>query len=139
MPRASYVDSDTADTWARTIEQIPTTIGKLSYSASLKSKDSAAYSHPGLARISSAEQADRVLRASHEVVFGEWLNLSLEQQYNDLRVFLLSEGIDDAERKAFVSVAIERYIPATARPAERLLYRTDLDTIIDLLRQDEIL
>jgi len=134
--RPSYVDSDATDTWARTLEQIPTTAGKLFYVSCLR-QDSERYFHPGLARIYSNEQADRVLRASHEAVFAEWLNFSLEQQYNDLRVQLLASQPEPDELKAFLEPGTyERFIPGAAHEPERMLYRTDLETVLELLKRE---
>lgn len=135
--RPSYVDSDAADTWARTLEQIPTTAGKLFYVSSLRQEDAKRYCHQGLARIYSVDQADRVLRASHESIFAEWLNFSLEQQYNDLRVHLLaSQPTQEEMARLLDSKTYEAFIPATAHDPERMLYRTDLETVLELLRRD---
>jgi hypothetical protein len=133
----SFVDSDATDTWARTLEQIPTTVGKLTYVSSLKEADSERYCHTGLARIYSPEQADRVLRASHRSVFAEWLNFSLEQQYNDLRVYLLASQPEPAELQVLLEIATyEQFIPKVAHEPERTLYRNDLETVLELLRRD---
>jgi hypothetical protein len=135
--RPSYVDSDATDTWARTLEQIPTTAGKLFYVSSLKQDGSERYYHQGLARIYSNEQADRVLRASHEAVFAEWLNFSLEQQYNDLRVHLLASQPEPDELKALLEPkTYERFVPLVAEEPERMLYRTDLETVLELLKRE---
>lgn len=135
--RPSFVDSDATDTWARTLEQIPTTVGKLSYVSSLKEAASERYCHAGLARIYSPEQADRVLRASHRAVFAEWLNFSLEQQYNDLRVHLLtSQSEPDALQSMLDAGTYEQFIPPVAHEPERTLYRTDLETVLELLRRE---
>ena len=134
--RPSLIDSDAADTWARTLEQIPTTAGKLLYVACLK-QGSGRYHHPGLARIYSEEQADRVLRASHEAVFAEWLSFSLEQQYNDLRVHILSSQLSSDETNALLNPAnYDKYVPPVAHAPEQALYRADLETVLELLRRE---
>jgi hypothetical protein len=136
-PRPSFVDSDAAGTWALTLEQIPTTAGKLFYVACLRQEGSESYCHQGLSRIYSGEQADRVLRNSHESIFAEWLNFSLEQQYHDLRVHLLASQIPPAEVKPWLEAqTYERFIPAAARSAERMLYRTDLETVLEILKHE---
>ncbi len=134
--RPSFVDSDATDTWARTLEQLPTTAGKLFYVSCLK-QESGQYHHQGLARIYSNAQADRVLRASHESVFAEWLTFSLEQQYNDLRVHLLASQPEPDELKALLEPkTYERFIPTSAHDPERTLYRSDLETVLELLRRE---
>ena len=135
--RPSYLDSDAADTWALTLEQIPTTAGKLFYVACLRQEDSERYCHQGLERIYSGEQADRVLRSSHESVFGEWLNFSLEQQYHDLRVHLVASQLAPAEVEPWLDAkTYERFIPAAARLPERVLYETDLETVLEILKRE---
>jgi hypothetical protein len=135
--RPRYVDSDAADTWARTLEQIPTTAGRLFYVSSLKQQGSARYCHQGLARIYSSDQADRVLRASHEFVFAEWLTFSLEQQYNDLRVHLLASQLTDQEMEALLDPhTYDGFVPSAAHEPERMLYRSDLETVLELLKRD---
>ena len=135
--RPSFVDSDATDTWARTLEQIPTTAGKLFYVSCLKQDGTDQYHHQGLARIYSNAQADRVLRASHVFVFAEWLTFSLEQQYNDLRVHLLASQPEPDELKALLETkTYDRFIPATAQAPERALYRSDLETVLELLKRE---
>jgi hypothetical protein len=135
--RSAYVDSDAADTWARTIEQLPTTAGKLFYVACLRQEGSETYRHQGLSRIYSEEQADRVLRASHEAVFADWLNFSLEQQYNDLRVHLLAAQLAPADLEPWLDPqTYDRFVPSTANQPERALYRTDLETILEILKRE---
>jgi hypothetical protein len=135
--RPTYVDSDATDTWARTLEQIPTTAGRLFYVSCLKQDGADRYCHQGLARIYSNEQADRVLRASHQSVFAEWLNFSLEQQYNDLRVHLLASQPEPGELKLLLEPqTYDRFIPPAAHEPERMLYRTDLETVLELLKRE---
>jgi hypothetical protein len=135
--RPAYIDSEATDTWARTLEQIPTTAGKLFYVSGLKQEGSSQYHHPGLARIYSNDQADRVLRASHGSVFAEWLSFSLEQQYNDLRVHLLASQPEPEELKVLLELkTYDRFIPGAAHEPEQLLYRTDLETVLELLKRE---
>jgi hypothetical protein len=78
-----------------------------------------------------------VLRASHRSVFAEWLNFSLEQQYNDLRVYLLASQPEPAELQVLLEIATyEQFIPKVAHEPERTLYRNDLETVLELLRRD---
>jgi hypothetical protein len=131
-------DRAAADVWDRTISQIPTTFGKIAYLASLRSGNSGRYQHFGLSRIYSDDEADRVLRACHQEVFAEWLNYSLEQQRNDLEGYLNS--IED-NRQTVLKTWLEltpyhNLLPADASAAERRLYLTDLELILDLLRNE---
>jgi hypothetical protein len=103
----------------------------------LRQEGSSRYHHQGLARIYSSDQADRVLRASHESVFAEWLNFSLEQQYNDLRVHLLASQPEPEELKVLLDLkTYDRFVPSTAHAPEQMLYRSDLETVLELLQRE---
>lgn len=133
-------DSDRAmqDVWNRTLSQIPTTFGKMIYLAELRDANSGTYRHYGLAQRYTDETADRVLRTSHEQVFSEWLNYSLERQHRDLELYLESlEGDRETLLQTWLTLTPYRNaIPISAREAERLLYISDLELILDLLRNE---
>jgi hypothetical protein len=126
------------DVWSKTLTQVPTSFGKLVYLASLRNGNSGKYQHYGLAQIYGLEQSDSVLRQSHEDVFAGWLNLNLEQQRGDLEDFL--DQIDDD--RATVLRSWERLTPyrelppSAAGDAERYLFVSDLEVILELLRSD---
>jgi hypothetical protein len=131
-------DRPAEDVWDRTLAQIATTFGRIAYLASLRNENSGRYEHFGLARIYSGEEADRVLRACHQEVFSDWLNFSLMQQRNDLEAYLNS--IDD-DRKTVLATWLDlspyrNLIPADSTAAERRLYLSDLELILDLLRNE---
>ncbi len=126
------------DVWARTLSQIPTTFGKIVYLASLRNDNTGRYQHFGLAQLYTDDEADVVLRQSHEEVFGEWLNFPLEQQRRDLEQYL--ESVEDdktAVLRTWLTLAPYRnLIPAQAGAAERELYISDLELILELLRDE---
>ena len=126
------------DLWRRTLSQIPTLFGKIAYLSGLRDANSGSYVHFGLAQRYSTEEANRILRESHERVFGEWLNCPLEQQRNDLEEYLRSLA-DDRETVLRTWLTLAPYnslIPINAREAERLLYISDLELILDVLRNE---
>jgi hypothetical protein len=139
-PAAGDADASRAmaDLWARTLSQIPTTFGKIVYLASLRNQNSGRYQHHGLAQIYSEEEADHVLAASHRQVFGDWLNCNLKQQRRDLEEYLHS--IEDDRKTVldtWLTLAPYRVlIPKAASEAERHLYLSDLELILDLLRNE---
>jgi hypothetical protein len=100
------------DVWSRTLSQIPTTFGD--------------------------EEADAVLRQSHEEAFSEWLNFPLEAQRRDLEEYL--ESVEDDKSsvlRTWLTLAPYRNLgPAAAGPAERELYISDLELILELLRNE---
>ena len=126
------------DVWSRTLSQIPTTFGRVAYLAGLRNENSGYYQHFGLAQRYSDEEADRVLWLSHEQVFAEWLNYPLEQQRQDLEEHLRSvEGEQQVVLETWLTLTPYRnLIPAGTREAERLLYITDLELILEILRNE---
>ena len=126
------------DVWQRTLAQIPTTFGKVAHLASLRNENSGQYEHFGLAQLYSDEQADRVLGLSHQQVFREWLNFPLKEQRQDLESYLASiEG----ERKKVLQTWLtltpyKNLLPVGALEAERLLYISDLELILELMRNE---
>jgi hypothetical protein len=131
-------DRAAEDVWGRTISQIPTTFGRIAYLASLRNENSGRYQHFGLARIYSEAEADRVLRLCHREVFSDWLNFSLPEQRRDLEAYLNSIG-DDRQTVLATWLDLNPYrnlIPAETMAAERRLYLSDLELILDLLRNE---
>jgi len=126
------------DVWARTLTQIPTTFGKIVYLASLRDDNTGRYQHFGLAQLYTEEEADLVLRDSHEDVFSEWLNFPLEEQRRDLEQYL--ESVEDEKASVLRTwLTLSPYrnlIPAQAGAAERELYISDLELILELLRNE---
>ena len=129
-------DRAIGDLWNRTLSQVPTTFGRIVYLASLRNSNTGFYEHFGLAQVYSQEEADRALRSSHARTFAEWLNYPLAQQKDDLEEYLLSI---DANREKILKTwaALGPYrnmLPTEASTAERELFVSDLELIIELLR-----
>jgi len=127
-----------SDVWQRTLEQIPTVFGKLVYLASLRNANTGCYQHFGLAQLYGADEADRVLRTSHERVFASWLNFDLQNQKSDLDAYLTSVGDDRSTvLDAWESLSPYKTLtPAAAGDAERFLYSSDLEIILEILRNE---
>ena len=126
------------DVWERTLDQISSTFGKIAYLTSLRNENSGRYQHFGLAQIYSEDEADQVLRESHKEVFREWLNYALEPQARDIETYLDSIE-DDRDTVLATWLTLEPYrrlVPAEASEAERDLYVTDLQLVLDLLRNE---
>ena len=141
--RKRVTDSDSRavqDVWDRTLERIPSHFGRLAYLAGLRSENSGRYQHHGLAQIYGANEADRVLRISHERVFAEWLAFGLEAQRRDLEDYFRDLD-DDRETILRTWSELEPYrtvAPAAAGEAERELFAGDLEIILDLLRRESV-
>ncbi len=127
-----------ADLWQRTLDQLPCTYGRMVYLASLRSANSDRYEHHGLAARYSAEQADAVLRASHEQVFQEWLALSVREQKADLDVYLSS--LDDDKQLVVETwlkiMPFQNLLPARIRGVEADLFLADFRILLELLRNE---
>jgi len=125
-----------ASFWRGALSQVPTVFGRLVYLASIRDQNTGEYEHTGLARIYGLDQADQAIRHSHEDTFAEWLNLSLEHQKSDL-LFYLSTVESDLPRILSSWARLEPYrnlVPIGAREADRQLFLSDLEIILELLR-----
>ena len=135
---ATRRDRAMKDVWQRTLSQIPTTFGKVAHLASLRNENSGQYEHFGLAQLYSDEEADRVLGLSHHQVFREWLDFPLEKQRQDLENYL--ESIGGERRKVLETwltlTPYKNLLPVGAVEAERLLYISDLELILELMRNE---
>jgi hypothetical protein len=107
---------------------IPTVFGRMAYLASLRDPATGRYSHSSLIHMLGEEEADRTLSHSHRQVFSQWLGFSLAHQKADLDEYLSTAG-GPADASAY-----RQLIPGAVRDVERLLYLTDLETLMELLR-----
>ena len=126
------------DFWARTLSKVDSMFGKIVYLASLRDDNSGRYQHFGLDQVYGEEAANRVLRACHERAFTEWLNLMLEQQRADLESHLETIRNDRGTilETWYRLTPYRNLVPVAAGPAERQLYISDLEIILELLRTE---
>jgi hypothetical protein len=126
------------DLWNRTLAQVPTTFGRIAYLASLRDANTGRYQHFGLAQVYSDQEADQALRASHAEAFREWLNYPLVRQKADLEDYLSS--LDEDRRTVLQAWAAlgpyKNLIPTDAIEAERELFVSDLELILELMRSE---
>jgi len=140
MPEATHLTTERSralrDLWDRTLSQVPTTFGRIAYLASLRDHNSGRYQHYGLAQVYSREEADEALRSSHLGAFAEWLTYALVRQKDDLEKYLLSLE-EDLKTVLEAWTGLRPYrnlIPAGATDAQRELFFSDLELILELLR-----
>ena len=126
------------DVWVRTLAQIPTVLGQMAYLASRRNDNTGSYEHFGLAQLYSQEAADEALRGSHAEAFRRWLSFTLEEQKVDLENYLSSlEGARETVLRAWGALgSYRRLLPAEANEAERELFVSDLELILELLRNE---
>jgi hypothetical protein len=125
-----------ANLWRNTLNQIPSTFGRLVYLASLREQNTGRYQHHGLAQAFGDGEVDAALRDSHEQTFSEWLCYNMEQQKSDLDLYLSSF---QADRRTILGTWIRlspyrSLIPASAGDPERRLYLADLEALLEILK-----
>jgi hypothetical protein len=133
-----FDETPAAELWHRTLVQIPSQFGRLAYMASLRDPNSGMYQHFGFSQRFSEREADKTIRRSHANTFMDWLCYSLEQQRADLEIYFDSVGPD---RRTILANWREwppyvNWIPAQSRAADRELFQSDLEIVLDLIRQD---
>jgi hypothetical protein len=131
-------ETPAAELWNRTVLQIRSIFGRLVYLASLRDPNSGVYQHFGFSQRFNEKIADKTIARSHQNVFADWLCLSLEQQKSDLELYLDSL---DADRGKILANWREwapymSWIPSHTRAADRELYRSDLEIIVEVIRPE---
>jgi hypothetical protein len=126
-----------ADLWRNTLSRIPSIFGRLVYLSSLRDPNTGRYEHHGLAQIFGQQEANLTLRRSHIDTFSTWLCFSLEEQKRDLEDYLAEAGDKRTILANWSRLAPYRnFVPAEAREVERHLYSTDLETVLELFRNE---
>ncbi len=133
--RVGFERSAVSDLWKHTLSQIPTTIGRLCYFASLRDPNSGNYHHQGLTGMFGREVGLAAIRESHERVFMEWLGFSLEEKFHDLSAYLAELDDPKATVAHWLATKIfNSYVPAAALEVERDLYSGDLEAVLEIIR-----
>jgi hypothetical protein len=129
-----------ADLCKQTLSRIPTWSGKLVYLASLRDVHSGTYKHHGLISVFGRDEAVKALRESHQAAFRSWLGLSLAEKNDDLREYLKAQ--EDSQEETvdhwLRSAVYRTYVPSSAIPAETDLFCQDLETLLELLRNEAL-
>jgi hypothetical protein len=136
--RGSLQRGSGADLWRHTLSQIPSLFGRIVYLSSLRNSNTGNYEHHGLALVFGDDEANRTLRESHEKAFAEWLGYGLEHQKADLDLYFSSLG---ESKRSLLEIwqrltPYRNLIPAAARGVERSLYLSDLETLLDALKNE---
>ena len=127
-----------SDLWRNTLAQIPTVFGRLVYLSSVRNSNSGKYEHHGLTLLFGEEEANKALKKSHSQSFSEWLEFNLEEQKDDLDLYLSSLPQDrKTVLHAWVGMApYKNFLPTSVKPPERKLYLADLNAILEVLRNE---
>jgi hypothetical protein len=137
--RASQPDRAPAiDLWRHTLNQIPSTFGRLVYISSLRDQNTGRYEHHGLFQMIGEAEADQALRESHGHTFSEWLAKDLAGQKADMDLYLSSFHVDKRTViETWLRLAPYRNLtPTDVQVPERRLYLTDIETILELLKHE---
>jgi hypothetical protein len=128
-------ETPAAELWRRTLARIPSIFGRLVYLASLRDLNTGFYQHFGFQQQVGDKEADRTIRRSHANTFADWLCFSLGEQREHLERYLDDAGGDKLQILANWRLwpSFMNWIPAQARDAEKALFRSDLETLIDLI------
>jgi hypothetical protein len=126
------------EVWRRTLSQIPTVYGRLSYLSQLRSPNTGLYEHHGLTLLFGEQETDHALRDSHEVSFQEWLSLRLEEQAADLGLYISDQPTDRLTLvENWLRLAPYRNLsPASASETEKLLFLSDIETLLRALKSE---
>ncbi len=125
-----------AESWQRTLSQIPTLLGRVAYLSSLRNVNTGSYEHFGLSQRIGEDEVDRILRRSHMSVFQEWLCFGLEKQKEELEAYF--SGLEGDTREIIANwLKLEpwnHWVPGESRDVERKLFNADLAVILELIR-----
>lgn len=118
--------------------QLPSTMAQLVFVSGLRDLNSAIYRVPTHSKAGAAE-VDQVVRSMHEQAFSTWLNYRLEEQKADLDLYF--SGLDCEKTVAVRTwLRLESYrsiIPASATPADRHLFLSDLELLLLMMAHDD--
>ena len=135
--RPSRQDRDvTEDLWLRDVARIPTAYGRLVYLSALRDPNTGRYEHYGIGPGQMAV-ANRSLKRIHELIFTEWVGLTLERKMADLEQYI--SGLPDQDRGEIVDAWLrltpyKNLVPASIQGPERRRHESDFEAMLGLLK-----
>jgi hypothetical protein len=128
--------SASEDLWERTLNQISTRMGRLSYLARLRNPETDRYEHHGLSAVFGEAAAEDALRRSHGEALRSFLNLGILDQVGDVKGYL--EGLPQSARRLLgnweKTKGYETMLPPTASVAQKALFDGNMLVIIRHLK-----
>lgn len=123
--------------WRNSVYQILSLFGRLVYLSSLYDRQDQRYHHLELEDYLGPDEADRLLRQTHQQAFAQWLCFDLEQQKADLDLYLSDLGVEKRTTLAiWAGLAPYRdLIPPDAEEHERRLFLADLKALLELMNR----
>lgn len=130
--------SATEDLWERTLNQIPTRMGRMAYLSRLRNPETDRYEHHGLISVFGEAAAEDALRKSHEEVLMSFLSLGILDQTSDVQKYI--EGLPQSAQRLLVNwekaKGYEGLLPPAASIAQKELFDGNLVLIIRHLRAE---
>ena len=124
------------DLTANYLEPLNSAYQRLAYLFSLRQADSGKYLHEGLAALYGAESVDQVVAHCHEEVFERLLEMPLNAQREDLRMYLGALPGPLEKNAAVCQKSYIDWVPPSAPTYLKELYSSNLDVLLELLRDD---
>ena len=125
------------DLTANYLEPLPTCYARLLYLSDLREPTSGRYIHEALGNVYGGDAVDRVISTCHEEVFERLLEMPLISQGEDLRGYLSSLSGTLPEKTLIYKDRAKEWVPSCAPDYLRELYCSNLDALLELLRDDK--
>jgi hypothetical protein len=124
----------------QTLSDLPGHFNRLIYLASLRDHNTGRYGHYGLELRFPSEAVQAGLRRCHLQAFEELVNLSLQEQTQDLIAFFTSLKTEPARLvEAWRRLrSYEILPPEDCHPLARQLFDKNVETILQVLRETEL-
>ncbi len=126
------------DLWQRTLQQIPTILGRLVYLARLRDAESDRYVHHGLEAVFGAEAAEGALRKSHQEVLETLLSLPLGELRADVERYV--DDLPQARRRTVNTWLKTKphllFLPPLCSDAQRELYEANLLLLLQRMKEE---
>jgi hypothetical protein len=124
------------DLTANYLEPRTSAYERLAYLSSLREQATGKYVHEELPRLYGAEAVDQVIAHCHEEVFERLLEMPLNAQGEDLRLYLDSLQGTLKAKTTLCREKCRQWVPVGAPSYLRELYYSNLDVLLELLLDD---
>jgi hypothetical protein len=138
VPRDERIGLAEEDLWRRTLQQIPTQLGKLAYLARLRNTETDRYEHYGLSAVFGAEAAEAAMRASHLELLEQWLAYPLHRQRSDLQDYLetLPQPFHKTVSSWLQTAPYAHFLPPQRSQAQQELFLTNVLLLLRSFSRD---
>lgn len=128
MSNETHIESAEEDLWRRTLQQIPTLLGKLAYLSKLRNTETDRYEHFGLSAAFGVDAAEAAMRSSHLELLEQWLALPLDHQRKDLEEYLdsLPQPFQKSVNSWLRTAPYVQFLPPQRSQAQQELYLANL-------------